>query len=262
MTDRLFIVGAQRCGTSYLYRLLDQHPGIEMARPLRPEPKFFLDEALFALGLGHYDRTFFAGRPGARVRGEKSTSYLESDVAADRIAAAFPGARILVLVREPVARAVSHWRFSVANGVETLPLAEALEREPERREDYDRARFSVSPFAYLSRGRYAEQIERWARRFPAAHLKVLVTEALVGSAPALAELFDWLEVDPAFVPEGLERPVNASQAAAGPDAPSDALPGALRAELEAAFAEPNRDLAERYGLDLSPWRRATRTGTA
>jgi len=258
VSEHFFIVGAQRCGTTYLYHLLDQHPEIEMARPVRPEPKFFLDDAAFGRGLSAY-AGFFAGKPGARLRGEKSTSYLGSDTAADRIAAAFPKARILVLVRDPVERALSHWRFSVANGVETLPAEEAFRREPERRDHFDATRFSVSPFAYLRRGRYIDDLERWAARFGPDALRVWVTEALVGSRETVAEVYAWLGADPGYVPAGVERPVNASAREPGP---AGTLSAAYREELAASFAEPNRRLAARFGLDVSAWRAPGRAGGA
>jgi len=246
---RVFVVGAQRCGTTYLHHLLDRHPEIEMARPVRPEPKFFLDDARYARGLAHYDAAYFTGKPGAKVRGEKGTSYLESDAAATRIARAFPKARIVVLVRDPVARAVSHWRFSVENGVETLPLEEALRREPERRDAFDRSRFSVSPFAYLRRGRYADDLARWDARFPRPQIRVLVSESFQGSAAALKALYEWLGVDPGFRPEGIATPVNESRPAPG----DEALSPQAAAWLKDHFAEPNRRLAEAFGLDLSAW---------
>ena len=59
MTRHFFIAGAQRSGTTYLYRLLDEHPEIEMAKPERPEPKFFLLDELHARGLKFYENHFF-----------------------------------------------------------------------------------------------------------------------------------------------------------------------------------------------------------
>lgn len=255
-SDRFFIVGAQRCGTTYLYHLLARHPEIEMAVPVRPEPKFFLDDTLYAKGLDWYERTYFPGKEGAWLRGEKSTSYLESDAAAERIAQAYPEARIVALLRDPVARAVSHWRFSVENGVETLPLAEALEREEERRDDFDRARFSVSPFAYLRRGRYVDDLERWTRRFPRGRIRVLVHERLVGDREQVAELYRFLRVDAGFVPDGMDEAVNASRTSRG----EEDLPPELERRLREAFASPNAALAARFGLDLSAWKGRERTG--
>jgi hypothetical protein len=88
--QHFFLVGAQRSGTIYLYHVLNEHPDIEMAVPIKPEPKFFLAPNSMELGVEHYEATFFKGKPGASIRGEKSTSYIESEAAAGRIAAAFP----------------------------------------------------------------------------------------------------------------------------------------------------------------------------
>lgn len=249
MTEHFFIVGAQRCGTTYLYHLLAGHPEIEMAVPVRPEPKFFLDDALYEKGLDHYERTFFSGKPGARVRGEKSTSYLEYEKVAERISGAFPDASILVVVRDPVARAMSHWRFSTQNGVESLSMEEAFRQEPERIKEFDRKRFSVSPFAYLGRGRYIDYILPYARHFPRERIKVITHEALVGPGEPFREIYGFLGVDQGFTPSGVGEPVNKSAPAAG----RDALSPELLAHMLGFFEESNRRLADWAGLDLSGW---------
>jgi hypothetical protein len=84
MTEHFFIIGAQRTGTTYLYHLLAEHPEIEMAQPLKPEPKYFLIDSLFAQGLETYQTRYFSGKSGVWLRGEKSTSYIESEKAAER----------------------------------------------------------------------------------------------------------------------------------------------------------------------------------
>ena len=250
MTERFFIVGAQRCGTTYLYHLLAAHPEIEMAVPVRPEPKFFLDDRLYEKGLDYYERTFFTGKPGATVKGEKSTSYLEYEKVAKRISGAFPEARILVVVRNPLARAMSHWRFSVQNGVERLPMEEAFRKEPERVKEFDRSRFSVSPFAYLARGRYIDYILSYARHFPKDHIKVVTHESLVGPDAAWREVYDFLGVDRRFTPDGVGEAVNKSaQVAAG----ANDLSPALHRYMLDYFAQSNAQLATWAGLDLSGW---------
>jgi len=55
------IAGAPRSGTTWLYHLLDRHPEVYMAKPVRPEPKFFLVDELYERGLQHYIDTWFAG---------------------------------------------------------------------------------------------------------------------------------------------------------------------------------------------------------
>ena len=72
------IAGAPRSGTTWLWRLAGLHPAIVMAKPVRPEPKFFLVDDLYAKGLDWYSATWFAGIPPEQVAGEKSANYMES----------------------------------------------------------------------------------------------------------------------------------------------------------------------------------------
>ncbi len=250
MHDHFVIIGAQRCGTTYLAGLLDEHPDIEMAKPFRPEPKFFLDDARYARGLACYEAEFFTDG-GARVRGEKSTSYIESEPAVIRIGALLPDAPIVVVVRDPVDRAVSNHRFSTEHGAEHLPLTEGLRAAAGDR-DWDRSASSVSPFAYLARGRYADYLERVARHIPRAQLQVLVFEELVADPGVLAALFERLGVDPAFRPAGLGAGANASAGDGALDADTESW-------LREYFAEPNRRLATFLGREL-PWPRHSGVG--
>lgn len=242
--DHFVIVGAQRCGTTYLYRLLDEHPEIEMAKPLRPEPKFFLDDARYARGLGHYESELF--EEATRVRGEKSTSYIESDVAAQRIKAMLPGAVIVVLLRDPVVRAVSNYRFSAQNGNEDLPLADALRESATEKREWDASRFSVSPYAYLPRGRYVDYLECFSRHVPREQMHVVLFEELVADAGVVAGLYERLGVDAAFVPGGLGAVANASEGHA------ETIEPELESWLRDYFREPNRRLESFLGRPL-PW---------
>ncbi len=242
--DHFVVVGAQRCGTTYLCDLLDAHPQIEMAKPLRPEPKFFLDDDRYARGLEYYESEFFS-EPETQVRGEKSTSYIESDVAARRIATMLPAAPLIVVLRDPVHRAISNYRFSAENGVEALPISEALRVEAWKR-PWDRERFSVSPFAYLARGRYIEYLERLVRHAAPELIHVLVFEELVTDAGVVADLYARLGVDDRFRPAAVGSAVNAS---ATTDEPVDTE---IEERLREYFREPTQRLEEFLGRSL-PW---------
>lgn len=204
----LFIVGAQRSGSTYLYQLLDKHPKVSMAHPVRPEPKFFLNEQGVAKGADYYEQTCFADRKAsAQYLGEKSTSYIESQEAATRIRHLFPDARILVILRDPVVRAYSNFRFSVANGLETMSFEAALAAESERLKS---ARFSssVSPFAYRQRGHYMDYLEKYLAVFDASQIKVLIFEELVNNLDQVQALYGWLGIDTTHAPPSLDKVVN------------------------------------------------------
>jgi len=248
LIDYFFVAGAQRSGTTYLYRLLAEHPEIEMAQPLRPEPKFFLIDTLFEQGLPSYKKRFFEGKAGAWLRGEKSTSYMESEKAAKRIASCFPAAKILFLLRDPIERAISNYWFSVNNGLETLSMAEAFLQEEARWLDFNPEHVSVSPYAYLRRGRYIDYISIYERYFPAENIKTMLYEQLVRSENFIQNLYTFLRVANDFRPSILDQAVNKG------NEPSSLLSAKLRRYLQDYFAEPNACLAERFGLDLAEWR--------
>jgi hypothetical protein len=254
--ERFFIVGAQRSGTTQLCRLLDAHPEIEMAAPFRPEPKFFLRDELYARGPAWYDATFFGRKPEARLRGEKTVSYMESDEAARRIADTFPGSRIVFVLRDPIERAVSHYWFSVENGVETLPIEQAFRDDAEGRLRGDRHHLSMSPFAYLRRGRYLDDVARYERVFGRGALRILLYEEVVRDLGPYRDLCRWLGVrDDVEVKTG-PRDANLRTDRGEP------LTSDLLRWLVEYFTGPSVALGERYGLDLGAWRDSWRRPTA
>ena len=241
----LLVVGAQRCGTSYLSRALDAHPDATMARPSPPEPKVFCDAELSARGADWYHRTWFAHARGEDLLGDKSTSYLEDLEAPARAAEMLGAPAVLVLLRDPVRRAVSHWRFSTANGFETRSLEEALLADLREDQPWDRERSSVSPFAYLRRGRYAEALGPWTTTFPDT-THVLFLEELLADHEVLLQCVADLGLDPDRMPRPVNDPVNESPG----QAPT--LDARLTRTLAGYFEESNADLAQLLGRPL-PW---------
>ena len=106
-----FIVGAQRSGTTYLYHMLDQCRQVSMAKPVKPEPKFFLDE-IEQFDLNEYRNSYHSGCDSDVIAyGEKSTSYYESPIVANRIFRNIPEAKIIFVLRNPIQRAISNYFF-------------------------------------------------------------------------------------------------------------------------------------------------------
>src|SRR5438270_315540 len=94
------IAGAPRSATTWLYVLADKHPEIAMAKPMRPEPKFFLVDSLYQRGLDHYGANWFDGLQKNRILGEKSAKYLESPLVAQRIYQTLPQVKLIDALRD------------------------------------------------------------------------------------------------------------------------------------------------------------------
>lgn len=245
MRSHVIIAGAQRSGTTFLYQALDSHPDVCMARPMRPEPKFFLREDAAARGYSNYLAMHFNHAGNEILLGEKSTSYIEHEEAAARIRDMLPSARIVMLLRDPVLRAHSNWRFSRDHGIEELEFDAALAAEPERSRHWDRARYSVCPFAYAGRGDYVRYLDLWARHFPRTQILAVTSESLFDEdSGALAGLFRSLGLD--------EAPVAAPGRVNAAASDGDIEPAVLR-RLRDRFRESNQRLADEWQVDISPW---------
>lgn len=253
MTRHLLVIGAQRCGTTYLHDLLAAHPRVAMARPSRPEPKVFLSPDLAARGVGWYRSTYFGHAVDEDLLGEKSTSYLEHPEVAARAASVLGDPLVVVQLRDPVQRAVSHWAFSTEAGLETRPLEAALAANLEGPLPWDPARTSVSPFAYLERGRYVDHLAPWVERFGDA-VTVSFLEELVAEPERVGDLYRALGIDPEFSPPSLGRPVNQSSR------PGTPLDTGLVDRLRNYFRTSDAALQELLGRSL-PWAATSETAT-
>ena len=241
----VLVIGAQRSGSTYLSAALDAHPEITMARPARPEPKVFCDAEMSARGREWYHRTWFGHARDERLLGEKSTSYLEDPEAPARVADMLGEAHVVAVLRNPLQRAVSNWRLSTQHGLESRPLEDALIADLAGEQSWDRTITSVSPFAYLRRGRYVDHLAPWSFVFPQT-MHVLFLEDLLTDSAVLTDLLRDLGVDPDRAPAPPVGPVNES----GGDVP--ALSSAFMGTVETYFEESNAALSAHLGRTL-PW---------
>ena len=180
MLPTFLIVGAQRCGTTSMYRALAQHP--LLAKPVLHKGVHYFDMA-YDRGLdwykGHFPLKVGAAllkrRHGtAPLAFESSPYYLFHPLAGERIVRDLPGVKLLVLVRDPVERALSAHAHELGRGFETESHFEhALSLEDDRVLGAVESLSSL-PYsehhshrhhAYLARGRYAEQLDRLAPMF-------------------------------------------------------------------------------------------------
>ena len=258
MMPSFLIVGAQRCGTTSLYKTLAQHPMV-LPAVLHKGAHYF------DVGYGHgpsWYRGHFPLLATARraapspdrlpITGESSPYYMFHPLAGQRIAADLPGVKLLVLLRDPVERAYSAHTHETARGYETEPFERALELEPGRLAgevdkllaDPTYHSHSHQHNAYVTRGRYAEQLERLEALFGRDRIHVVDSQRFfTDPEPVFAGVVEFLGIDKA---DGILF----EQHNARPRSP---MPAALRQRLEDQFAESDAALAR--WLDAPPsWR--------
>jgi hypothetical protein len=246
MLPSFLILGAQKAGTTSLLAYLDEHPHVD--GPVTKEIHYF--DLAAHRDVAWYRSHFPLRREGA-ITGESTPYYLLHPLVARRVRDALPDVRLIVVLRDPVERAISHHNHEVALGYESLGLQEALDREAERLAGEEerlrtgeRARsYAHQHYGYVDRGRYAEQLERWLELFARDRLLVLLSEELFADpVAAVHETQDFL---------GLRRhdPTDLRARNARSYEPAD---DAIRAALAERFREPNARLATLLGRDL-PW---------
>lgn len=194
------IIGAQKCGTSSLFKYLEQHPDIIL--PDRKELHFF--DQFYPRGLDWYRAQFPADSLSNNfTTGEASPYYIFHPHAASRIKAHFPEIKLIVLLRNPVVRAYSHFQMQKARKAEKREFTEAMEYElshihsEHQRIIRDENYISVlhKRFSYLSRGHYDEQIIMWFEHFPKQQFYFIRSEDFFSDPSSdLKHLYDFLGV--------------------------------------------------------------------
>lgn len=165
------ILGAQKAGTSSLYMYLTQHPNIIPA--LRKEVEFWS----WKYRRGH--DWYFAQFPplptnGTFLTGEACPGYLDFYVTAERIQQFLPSVKFIVLLRNPVDRAISHYHHWVRRQQETLPLSEAISAK--RRELEEQGSPWDLPSNYIARGIYVDFFKHWFSIFPREQFLIIKSE--------------------------------------------------------------------------------------
>ena len=198
MADRrvsFLIAGVQKGGTTALFDYLVEHPALEL--PAIKEAHFFDDE--LGVDWSAPDYAAYHGlfsRPPPALRGEATPIYIYWPNCLERIAAYNPAMKLILLFRDPVERAWSHWRMEFGRGAEVHPFAWCI------REGRQRVANAATPgfhreYSYVERGFYGAQLERLYKHFPRSQVLLLSSEDLASEPQAaLARVTDFLGVSP------------------------------------------------------------------
>lgn len=174
-TVDFFCLGAQKAGTTSLHHLLSMHPDVFL--PEIKETHFFSDgHGEFTKGLSFYLARYFKEAAPASVKGEIDPEYMFFPEVPRRLYEAFPEAKLIFVLRDPVTRAYSHFLMSRRRGYERLDFEGAIDAELRRLEGGNIQ--TLSDFSYVARGYYFEQISRFLNYFPRDQMLFLFSDEL------------------------------------------------------------------------------------
>jgi hypothetical protein len=206
------IIGAAKAGTTTLYDLLRQHPGVYL--PFDKEPMFFSHDDNYARGIGWYSRTYFHGASPYSARGEATPHYLYwSNKVAPRIRLDYGEVPIkfIVIFRDPVQRAYSWYWNMVKEGREDLPFDAALERESLRLQEHQSTlqQSGAMTYGYIRGSCYASALQPFLDHFARRDFLFILQEDLTREFISTAQkLIEFLNLDLS----NLIQPVTSNQA--------------------------------------------------
>jgi hypothetical protein len=252
----LFVVGAQKAGTTALAHFLAQHPEICMY-PEKELHFFDFDQPLRTWGRQEVNgqvRDRFPNYVGQPVVGEATPVYMYLPPVPSRIREYNPDAKIIVLLRNPVERAASHYAMSRSERVEWLPFEDAF-RVERFRLWRDRRLFteesSLRRHSYVDRGRYIRQIRRLLEQFPQNQVLFVRSDRLLDDhAGTVRAVYEFLRVNRSgFLPEPKRLRVGSANAK---------LDRATYRFLARTFEREIDELEKLLGWNLDEWRERNR----
>lgn len=206
------IIGAQKCGTTWLWNMLKQHPGTDLM--LKKEIHFFSTSEHYNKGKEWYYNHFNNVNP-SKVVGEASTSYLYDYVTysynptkaleidhslpaiPELITNEFPNIKIFIILRDPLRRAVSAYKFNVEKGF--MSPFSGLKKTA-----IQRPRMRILEYGY-----YARYIRLWKKFIPPERMQIYVLEQDIEKFPekTVSSAYSFLNLSTDFKPHNVEKPI-------------------------------------------------------
>ena len=238
-----FIAGAQKAGTTSLYQFMVENKYVNQTE--EKEIYFFNNLENYRKGERWY-RAWFP-LSSRRPTCDATANYFESAEAPERIRTHYPNAKIIILLRNPVERAFSHYKMAKKYGFEKLSFEDALQREDERL-TYEKEQrpeehtYLYQRLGYRTKGMYSEQLKYWLTTFPKEQLHIVISEELFANPEKeCRKVLDFLNFD-------THPKVPLRQANAGSH---EDMPETVRRELLEFYAPYNAELSEMLNKELN-----------
>ncbi len=201
------IIGSAKCGTGSLYFYIAEHPNVIYAHT--KEVHYF--DRNYSKGIDWYRSNFpylskvapDSPKPEKRIiTGEATPAYMFVPDIPQKMAEINPGAKLIMILRNPVTRSYSHYQMSVRKKRRAISFEETIKQELEifQKTAPDRSGLSIPPFdlnSILQRSIYYNQIERWLEYYPKEQMLFLKSEDFFNNtAEVMQTVFDYLELTP------------------------------------------------------------------
>lgn len=202
MLPTFFIVGAAKSGTTSLANYLDEHPDVFISKV--KEPNFFSSKQLLEDHLYYKDKLItsfsqykklFEGSESFAQRGEASVSYLVYPGVAENIKKMCPDARIVIILRNPVDRAYSHYLMDKKHRLVDIEFEDVVHKN------------SNDPYLdkyyhqYIKVGLYSVQVKAYIDVFGIDNVKIFLFDELNNTQKVTKSLFKFLELSSDFEPD-------------------------------------------------------------
>lgn len=175
------VIGAQKSGTTALYEYLREYPNIYL--PAGKEVPFFSDNEYYRIGMDRFIADHFRDCPDNSLAGVITPQYMSNRVVADRVWRHCSSAKIVAILRDPVKRAISHYRMNVLRGLETRPINEAF-RQCLLRSNYELARSLMpgefsDPLCYVVWSEYGRILNFYSENYDRSQILILFFEDMI-----------------------------------------------------------------------------------
>jgi len=207
------ILGVAKAGTTSLYQYMIQHPDIYPG--LRKETAFFYSKSGLKSYRSYFSTIFYKVfikniKKQNFLTGEATPGYLFFPYCAEKIFDVIPKAKLIVILRNPVDRAFSHYQQQVSKKLEKLSFEDAIKMEKDRMRDKEgmgneEYYSNFGNVSYLARGIYVDQLKIWMAKYPKEQFLILVTENLAADIIRTTnDVFKFLNLT-SFSPKNLQR---------------------------------------------------------
>ncbi len=208
------IIGAQKSGTTSLFKYLNQHPDIAM--PADKEAPYFTNDELYSAGWQHYLENYFTGYDPGLLWGTASPQYMSDLRAAERITRDLPDTRLIAILRNPIERAYSHYLMQKRRGLEersfdsaldTLLLQQSLNHARTHQPVFNATmNYEDESGHYLVLGEYGRILEAYRHYFERGQMLVIFMDELTGQPhKTVARVLEFIGANDERLPDNVGK---------------------------------------------------------